>query len=76
MIYTDLEDNQNHRVDIDLNGATVIVVLLHRADVKKSRELQQRWAEEFQRMKAGPVIFIDLDHDPTQVLKEAAHESR
>lgn len=76
VIFTDLEDNQNQRVDIDLNGATVIVVLLHRADVKKSRELQQRWTEEFKRMNAGSVTYIDHDHDPAQVLKEVAHESR
>lgn len=71
LLFTDLEDNQSRRTDINLNGATVYVVLLHRADVAKSTETRARWEAELKQMNAGKVVFLDLDHNPAAVLEVA-----
>jgi hypothetical protein len=67
VLFTDLEDTEKRRTNIDLHSATVYVVLLHREKVEESVKRQEQWKAEFKQMNAGEVVFIDLDHEPPQL---------
>lgn len=62
IIASDMMDNCRRRMELDLNGARVIVAVFEtQADPRKIREFRRQWADVLTKCGAGNVRFLSPD---------------